>query len=299
MKRAAERDELFRRAVSAIDAGDVGALEQILVEHPNLVDERLDKPGAWLRDTIGGALDGFFEKPYLLWFVAEDPRRAGKLPPNIAEITRTIIQAARREHVKSLQVQLDRALQLVAWSGVAADCGVQLQLIDVLADAGASLDGIPDNALVNGHVEAAAHLVQRGAPMTLSTALCLERWDDVQRLFAQTSERDRQMAFILAALNGRAPALERLIGLGIDVNRPSQDLYAHATALHHAVGSGSLEAVRVLVESGAGLNTKDTAWGATPAAWAQHYLEEAANEERVQAYSAIIAYLRGRGARDA
>jgi hypothetical protein len=35
-------DPLFRQAVSAIDAGDVIALERLLTAHPRLVRERLD-----------------------------------------------------------------------------------------------------------------------------------------------------------------------------------------------------------------------------------------------------------------
>ena len=115
-------DTLFRDAVSAIDAGDVTALERLLAAHPRLVRERLDVPGAWLRDKVGGALDGFFRQPYLLWFVAEDPVLHGRLPPNIAAVARAIIQAARREGVESLQEQLDYALRLVAWSGIAREC---------------------------------------------------------------------------------------------------------------------------------------------------------------------------------
>ena len=74
----------FRDAVSAIDAGDIVTLQRLVTAHPVLVREALASPGAWLRDTIGGALDGFFQRPYLLWFVAEDPVRNGKLPGNIA-----------------------------------------------------------------------------------------------------------------------------------------------------------------------------------------------------------------------
>ena len=99
MDDAAILDSLFRDAVSAIDAGDVTALERLLAAHSRLVRERLDSPGAWLRDKVGGALAGFFEKPYLLWFVAEDPVRNGKLPKNIAEVARTIIDVAKREGV--------------------------------------------------------------------------------------------------------------------------------------------------------------------------------------------------------
>src|SRR3989441_8199282 len=106
-----------------------------MAKHPRLVRDRLDTPGAWLRDKVGGALDGFFQQPYLLWFVAEDPVRNGRLPRNIAQMTRAIIEAAERVGVESLPEQLDYALRLVSWSWIARDCGVQTELIDVLVDA--------------------------------------------------------------------------------------------------------------------------------------------------------------------
>jgi hypothetical protein len=275
-------DELFCAAVAAIDIGDVTELERLVTAHPALVRDRLDAPGAWLRDKAAAALDGFFQKPYLLWFVAEDPVRNGTLPANIAEAARVIIRAARREGVESLQEQLDYALRLVSWSWIARDCHVQIDLIDVLVDAGASPEGNPDNALVNGNVAAAAHLVERGASMTLATALCLARWDDVERLGPTASARDRQFGLILAALKGRADALARVIDLGVDLNAPCADLYSHATALHHAVSSGSLDAVKVLVDAGAALDVTDTIYAGTPLGWAEygkhleiaHYLRE-------------------------
>jgi Ankyrin repeats (3 copies) len=286
-------DAQFREAVAAIDAGDVTALERLLAAHPRLVRDRLDAPGAWLRDKVGGALDGFFQRPYLLWFVAEDPVRNGKLPRNIAQVTRAILQAAQREGVDSLQEQLDYALQLVAWSGVARECEVQIELIDLLVDAGAAPDGAPENALVNGHLAAAERLVERGARLTLATALCLRRWDDVTRLAQTASARDRQIALVLAALNGKAEALARLIGLGVDLNAYSTDIYEHATALHHAVGSGSLEAVKVLVEAGAELGTRDKAHQSTPLGWAEYGAR--GEHERAKRYAEIAAYLREKG----
>jgi Ankyrin repeats (3 copies) len=267
-------DSLFRDAVSAIDAGDVAELERLLTAHPELVRERLQSPGPWLRDKVGGALNGFFRQPYLLWFVAEDPVRNGKLPKNIAEIARAIVRAAQRDGAQSLQAQLDYALQLVSWSWIAQQCGVQLELIDVLADAGASLDGNPENALVNGHVAAAEHLVNRGAKLTLATALCLGRWDDAGRLAQTTSARDKQFALILAALNGKADALKLVLDLGVNVNGVSPDLYSHATALHHAVYSGSLDAVKVLVEAGADMSKRDSVHDGTPLGWAEYGKKE-------------------------
>src|SRR5262249_9998703 len=161
------------------------------------------------------------------------------LPMNIADVTRAILRAA--EGAPDLQEQLDSTLRLVSWSGIAERCGVQIELLDMLIDAGASPNGCPDNALVNGHVAAAEHLVARGAPLTFAAALCLARWDDASRLARMADVRQKQYAFVLAALNGNADALQWMIAAGVDVNRPSQDLYAHGTPLHHAVCSGSLD----------------------------------------------------------
>src|SRR5688572_10045493 len=96
MKNSQITDALFREAVSAIDAGETIKLEQLLVANPGLACERLDVAGDWLREKVGDALDGFFSKPYLLWFVAEDPIRNSNLPENIAEVTSVIIRAAKR-----------------------------------------------------------------------------------------------------------------------------------------------------------------------------------------------------------
>jgi peptide-methionine (S)-S-oxide reductase len=282
----------FREAVAAIDAGDAAGLQRLLTANPALVRERLESPGPWLRDAVGGALDGFFPRPYLLWFVAEDPVRNGRLPENIAAVAHAIIDAARRQGAPNLQEQLDYALTLVSWSWIARQCGVQIALIDVLVDAGAAPSGNPNNALVNGNVAAAEHLVTRGAPLTLATALCLERWDDADRLVAPASGAQKQFALVLSALNGKADALRRMVRAGADVNGPSADLYAHGTPLHHAVSSGVLDAVRVLVEAGADPASQDLAWGGTPLGWAEHYISEMKGDNSGKQYAEIAAYLR-------
>src|SRR5207247_10195467 len=95
-------------------------------------------------------------------------------------------------------------------------------------------------------------------------------WYDGRRLAPTTSAKDKQFALILTALNGRAEALRSLIALGVDLNAVSPDLYSHATALHHAVWSGSLDAVKVLVEAGADLSKRDANNDGTPLGWAEY-----------------------------
>src|SRR2546422_11709127 len=103
-------DARFREAVSAIDNGDVARVERLLAANPALVRDRLESPGAWLRNVVGKALAGFFRRPYLLWFVAGDPVRNGRLPGNIAPRARAIIGASKREGTARLQQHPDYAL---------------------------------------------------------------------------------------------------------------------------------------------------------------------------------------------
>ena len=293
---------LFREAVAAIFAGDLATLEDLLERHPRLACERLEA-SVWLRGAIGPALGGFragrlgphrFTQPYLLWFMPGDEGRAGTLPENIAALTRVIIAAARRAGAASLQEQLDHALRLAASSDTASECGLQLELLDVLIGEGAAMQGAPDDALVYGHAAAAAHLIARGAPLSLASALCLARWDDAARLAPGASESERRFAFVLAAANGRPEALRCMISLGADVNARSEDLHSEGTPLHHAVWSGSLEAVEVLVEAGADPGARDTFWNVPPLGWAEYAIREGGAAGPGKAYPEIAAYLRRR-----
>ena len=286
--------EPFRAAVSAIDDGDVNALGALLDAHPELATGRLDSTCEWLRAEVGQAADGFFNRPFLLWFVAEDPVRTGRVPDNVTEVIKRIVAAARSRNAPTLQEQLDTTLRLVCWSGVAAQCGRQLEMIDALLDVGALPAKNQNNALVNGHLAAARHLLARGATPTLASAICLDRWEEAAQLVRDATMPQRQFALVLAALNGRAAGVKWMLDCGCPVDQPSDDLYAHGTPLHHAVCSGSLETVQVLVEAGADLSRPDTAWHATPLGWAEHYSENAAGDRKTT-YDSIASYLRTRG----
>lgn len=285
-----ELDRRFRAAVRAMDAGDLEALGHEVRQCPALLAERLEVPGAWLRAAVGDALGGFFARPYLLWFIAEDPTRTGRVPDNAAELIRALTGWAREAGVASLQEQVDGALRLVCWSGVAAREGQQLAMIDALLEAGARPAKNAHNALVGGHVAAADHLLQRGGELTLAAALCTGRMADVPRLALAADTEERQFALVLAALNGRADGVAWLVRDGVPVNEPCPDLYPHGTPLHHAVASGSLATVQALVQGGADIHRADTAWNGTPLGWALYYLENAPSARR-EAYEGIARYL--------
>ncbi|HEX2122414.1 MAG TPA: ankyrin repeat domain-containing protein [Thermoanaerobaculia bacterium] len=247
----------FGPAVAAIDAGDVAALERILDADPDLV-----------RDRAQWDEHAYFRDPYLLWFVAENPVRNDRLPPNIADVARAIIaKGASRE-------QLDYALELVCSGRVPREHGVQNALIDVLCDAGADPDAAMTTALAHGELDAAQRLLERGARMSLLAAICFDRAGDAERLVSSATTDELQLALVAAALYGNARMLSMLIERGADINACAPaGFHAHATPLHHAVDSGSLDAVKVLAEAGANRDTRDRVYHATPLEWAE-YLEK-------------------------
>jgi hypothetical protein len=274
-------DPLFREAVNALDAGNVQQLEQLLKEHPRLVHERLDAP-----------VEGYFSRPYLLWFTAGNPIRHDKLPLNIAQAARTIIEAAAREEAPSLYEQLNYTLALVASGSVSRECGVQLELIDLLMDAGADPAEAMKAAVPHMETAAAEHLLARGAALTLPAAVGTGRIEEVKRLAAEAGAEERQAALATAAIYGQAESIRILITQGADINAYCpQGYHAHSTPLHQAVLSGSLDAVKALVEAGADLRAEDRIYNAVPLGWAQYARRTAAKQEERERFTAIVSYV--------
>jgi len=253
-------DPLWRDAVAALDAGDLARLEALLDEHPGLARDRLE------------AFEGYFARPYLLWFVAENPIRNRRLPANVAEVTRALLAAAQRAGTRAAQV--GGALGLVASGCVPREQGVQLELIDVLAAAAtrADLDAAMEAALPHRELAAAERLLERGATLTLAAAASTGRLDDVDRLGPAADRAERHKALMCAAVNAQPEAIRRLVLLGVDLDAYGAPGYhAHSTALHQAVNFGGLTTVQVLVEAGARLDVRDTGFDGTPLGWARHF----------------------------
>ncbi len=284
MKNTDIEDPLFRDAVEAIDAGDISVLKDILTRHPELVQKRFHYPDG-----------GYFKDPYLLWFVADNQIRTGKLPANIVEITGLLVKEVKDKAAESAQHQLDYTLGLVASGRTSRECGVQIEMIDLLIDAGATPGG-GMGALAHGNIAAAQHLISRGGKLTLAVAVCLDMMDDVGRLLPAASPAERLAALTAAAFYGKADMILFLLGQGVDPNGYPESgggFHQHATPLHQAVYSGSLEVVKLLVEAGANLDAKDKVYEGTPLGWAEYAPTEEGYDEVVKERFAVIAsYLR-------
>jgi peptide-methionine (S)-S-oxide reductase len=98
-----------------------------------------------------------------------------------------------------------------------------------------------------------------------------------------------------AAFYGKSEMISYLIHLGVDVNayiERSSGFHSHATALHQAVYSGSLDSVKILVDAGADLNAKDRMYDGTPLGWAQYMQTVETNETKNKEYAEIETFLK-------
>jgi len=249
-------DSVFRRAVDLPDAGDGEGLRSYLKEYPDIINRRVVFEGG-----------NYFRNPSLLEFVAENPIRHGTLPSNIVSVARVVLKAGTRTN----QSVLNETLGLVCSGRIARECGVQIQLIDLLCDSGADPNSAMQPALVHGEFDAANRLIRQGANINLSVAAATGRIEDVRRLLATSIGEERHRALALAAQFGHAEIVRLLIDAGEDPNRYNPvGCHSHSTPLHQAALAGHTDVVRLLVEWGARLDLKDTLFQGTPAGWAKY-----------------------------
>jgi hypothetical protein len=265
-------DPIFRRAVDLIDAGNVIGLRAYLKQHPKLVHQHLAFEG-W----------NYFHNPTLLEFIAENPVRHGKLPANIVEIAKAILDAG------PAQSELNETLMLVATGSVPRECRMQLPLFDLLCDRGADPSSALHAAVVHGEMESVEALIRHGAQIDLPAAAALGKVEDFRRMLPGSTPDDRHLALALASQFGHVEVVRLLLDAGEDPNRYNPvGGHSHSTPLHQAAANGNGEMVRLLVEHGARLDMKDILWHGTPAAWAAH-----------EGKSEIEAYLHAEEARRA
>ncbi|PYQ62230.1 MAG: hypothetical protein DMF53_13480, partial [Acidobacteria bacterium] len=148
-------DPAFRRAVDLLDTGDADGLRAHLREHPGLARQRVRFEGG-----------NYFGNPALLEFAAENPIRHGRLPANIIEVARAVLEAG----AKTDRSILDSTLALVSSGRVARECGAQIPLIDLLCDHGADPNPGMLPALAHAEFAAADALLRRGATLDLTVA---------------------------------------------------------------------------------------------------------------------------------
>lgn len=249
-------DPLFLKALDLLDAGDADGLRTLLADHPWVARHQVSFEGG-----------NYFRNPSLLEFVAENPVRNGKLPTNIVELAKVILDAGP----PPAQARLDEALGLVSSGRVPRECGVQRPLIHLLCQSGANPDAAMLAALGHGEFDAVHALLAQGAKRTITVAAALGDEKASRELLSSAHAEERHLALSLSCQFGHARVAELLLKSGEDPNRYNPvGAHAHSTPLHQATLAGHLETVRVLIEHGADTTIRDLMWKGTPLGWAEH-----------------------------
>jgi ankyrin repeat protein len=293
LERADSPVSQFEAAVDAIVSGDSATLEKLVRENPDLVRARSTREhGSTLLHYVSA--NG-----------VEDFRQ--KTPKNIIEIARLLLQAGADVNAESdAYGGRSTALGLTATSCHPENAGVQLPLMELLMDYGASVEG-PDgygavnSCLSNGRGQAAEFLASRGARLDLEGAAGVGRLDVVKSLFQEdgavnSPEMQRQMrdGLAWACEFGRTSVVEFLLQRGIAVDAKGRP---HGqTGLHWAAYGGHKDAVKLLLDRSAPIDAKDEHHGGTPLEWALYAWGNSSRTNR-EPYYGVVAMLARAGAK--
>jgi ankyrin repeat protein len=251
------RDQQFREAVRAIHAGNVAALTRLLDRHPNLLRERAIEPDCYPRNI-------FFRDPKLFWFIANNPTLIRRMPANMVDIGRAMIDRGVEK------ADLDCTLEMVMTSAEARKQGLQAGLVTLLIEAGASVTPQAIRfALAHWELEPILLLLDRGIAMTAPMAAALGRTQALASLLADASPEDRQEALGMAVINRQVEAARLCLDAGANPNSVLP-VHSHSMPLHQAAANDDVEMMKLLIAHGARLDARDTLWNGTPLGWAVH-----------------------------
>ena len=286
----------FRAAVRAIICGEPGELERLLRKRPSLITERSQSEHqcTLLHYIASNGVEGQLcpESIYIQLQNCPHSQR-DSLRERALGVARALIEAGAEVDAVCETYgggHRQTTLCLLVSSGHPAEAKVHTDLIQVLADAGARLDGIDEDsaplatALQFGYPRAAAKLVECGARTDgIVHAAAAGRLDQLQRFFDQEGQlRDNvetdpsswsedptiaaEQALVFAAMCGQVQAIRFLLDRGVDVNADPPGSHVTGTALHSA---SDLATVKLLIERGANVHRREKTYRTTPFEWAR------------------------------
>jgi ankyrin repeat protein len=260
LDRSIIHDPSFKAAVSAIQRGDTAKLARLLEAEPRLLRERILGPECYREATR----PQYFRDPKLFWFIANNPTLAKRMPDNMIEVARLMMSHGVD------RADLDYARELVMTSAPARKQGLQIPLIELLLQSGAT----PTERAIDmtlGHRELAPilALLKAGHEMTAPIAAALGRTDALAALLRVAPAAEIQRAFGLAAINQQTEAVLLALDAGADPNA-FMPVHVHTLALHQAVLDENMALMELLIRHGARTDIADTLWNSTPLGWAIH-----------------------------
>jgi ankyrin repeat protein len=265
LARANSPDAEFESAADAVVTGDEATLRAMVQANPALVRAR-------------SARD---HNATLLHYIAANGHEGWrqKTPKNAVEVARLLLDAGAEPDALAHMYGGDATTMDMLVSSVHPHAaGVQVALVDILVDHGASVNGVENNgsplmtAFRFHYPLAAEGLARRGARVdNVITAAALGRADLVDAFVTDDGElrpevplaqvrwprlpRDPRVhlgyALTWAATWGRKDVVELMLRKGVDPNGKDDD----ATALHFAAAYGHTDIVRLLLRYGASLET--------------------------------------------
>jgi len=274
----------FEKAVDAIVAGDAATLARLLREDPRLVRARSTRE----HDST------------LLHYVSangvEDFRQ--KTPRNIVAITRMLLDAGADVNAESTAYGgRSTAINLAATSIHPAIAGVQIELLQLLFERGARIDGRDVvSCLRNGRGPAAEYLAEQRVRLNLEGAAGVGRLDVVRTFFGADGRlkppaTHEQMAdaFAAACGYGKTGVVEFLLERGMNV---ATKLKNHGqTGLHGAAGGGFVDIVDLLLMWRAPVDARDDSFDATPLGWALYGWSEGETPDPRADYPTVVERL--------
>jgi ankyrin repeat protein len=294
LARASSGTARFESAVDAIVSGDAAILARLLRDHPSLVSERSTRE----------------HHATLLHYVSangvEDFRQ--KTPKNIVDITRMLLDAGADVNAEANSYGgHDTTFLLTATSVHPEDAGVQIPLLELLLERGATIDGPGDGSdvnacLHNGRGKAASFCAERGARLDLEGAAGVGRLDAVRRflrpdgaLTEGATEKQKIDGFAWACEYGRTTVVEYMLDAGVPLD--SRLRHDGQTALHWAAYGGHPDTVRLLIARKAPVNMKDLSYDGTPLGWALYaWGNRTMIDTEREAYYDVVAQLVRAGA---
>jgi ankyrin repeat protein len=291
----------FETAVDAIVTGDAPTLRRLLHNNPELIRARSTRQHhATLLHYVGAnAVEQYNQKT----------------PKNAAQIARILLQAGAEveadlgygpEMRKKYPERMgSTTLGMVATSCHPAQAGVQIELLKILLDAGASINGVPGKwdtvnaALHNGRGHAAQFLARRGARLDLESAAGTGQLETVKSFFKKNGDlkptatkKQLELGFMWACEYGHGRVVAFLLEKGVDVaSMPHGE-----TGLHWASYGGHANIVKQLLKRNPPLDIKDQRFDGTPLGWALYGWCEPAPEANRAGYYEVVARLVDAGA---